>query len=378
MNRLHVVLDQLVATVPGGVGRYTEELGRALVTTAPTGWEVAGLVSATPDEVRAGIESRVPGLASLEQSSLARRELAAAWRTGLVGRWAHQRIHAPGPLAPLSRHDRLHDGGGIVVTFHDAVPWTHPATLTRHGASWHRAMADRARRFADIVVVPTFAVADELTRFVDFGDRVRVVGGAVSARLVPPPDIEEAVARLKLPERYLAAVGTLEPRKGLRDLIAALAEVPDVHLLIGGPAGWGDVDVESIALSAGVDPSRVRALGFLSDEDLALLLQRATVFVHASAAEGFGLPVLEAMAMGTPVVHTDVPAVVEVSDGAARVVAREPAEGLPSRLADAIRELLADGPAREALALAGRDRARAFSWTDSARAIWRLHEDLSR
>jgi glycosyltransferase involved in cell wall biosynthesis len=131
-----------------------------------------------------------------------------------------------------------------------------------------------------------------------------------------------------------------------------------------------------VADEAGVDPSRVRSLGSLSDGDLAVALDRATVFVHPSLSEGFGLPVVEALSFGTPVVHSDAPALLEVAADAGVVVPREDPDGYPERLAHAIGGLLSDTAARERLSVVGQDRARAFSWRDSAEKVWQLHADL--
>jgi glycosyltransferase involved in cell wall biosynthesis len=375
---LRVIVDQMVGRVPGGIGRYTEELTRELIATAPRGCVVEGIVSAVPAEVREDLTRRLPGLAELTASRLSRRQLARAWQLGLPGLSGGGMIHAPSLLAPLHRHDPEIDATQVVVTIHDVVPWTHPETLTPHGVRWHKAMAKRASRYADAVVVPTHAVAEELSAYLDFGDRVRVIGGAVASTLELPADPDARAAELGLPPHFLLTVGTLEPRKGLAPLIQALArpETHDLPLLVVGPQGWGDLDLARVAHEAGVAPGRVRSLGFLSDTDLALVLQRATLFVHPSLAEGFGLPIIEAFSFGTPVIHSDAPALVEVGASAAAVVERADAVGYPARLAAAVGRLLGDGQLRERYSIAGRDRARAFSWRDSAERVWQLHADL--
>jgi glycosyltransferase involved in cell wall biosynthesis len=153
-------------------------------------------------------------------------------------------------------------------------------------------------------------------------------------------------------------------------------ELEGYTLLIVGPEGWNGLDVPAIAAQAGLDEGRVRSLGYLTDADLAVALDRAAVFVFPSLAEGFGLPVIEAFSLGTPVVHSDDPAVVEVSAGAGLAVAREPQSEYSERLGEAIASVLAD-PARAAqMDIEGRDRARAYSWRDSAERVWQLHADL--
>ena len=159
MSTLRVILDQMLAPVPGGVSRSTEELTRALISTAPRGSRVAGFVPASTDEEYATIRERLPGLAELHKSALARRELAFAWQHGFTPIPGEGLLHATSLLAPLRRHDRVaKPDSQVVVTIHDAVPWTHPETLTPRGASWHRAMAKRAERYADAIVVPSLSL----------------------------------------------------------------------------------------------------------------------------------------------------------------------------------------------------------------------------
>lgn len=379
MTTLRVILDQLAAPVPGGIGRYTRELTRALIATQPRGCSVTGWVPASPESAYREIEASLPGLAELEKSVFDRRQIAAAWQHGFTRLGARSTTHAPSLLAPLFRHDRVNNPGDqIVVTIHDAVPWTHPETLTPRGVSWHRAMAARAERYADAVVVPTHAVGEALLDVLDLGDRVRIIAGAVSNDLVVPADAAQLRRDLELPERYIVAVGTVEPRKGLDELVRALAlldraDLPLVHV---GPQGWGDLDLGVLADEAGLDRDRVRALGFLDDAQVAAVMQGAAVFVMPSRAEGFGLPLLEAMSLGAPTIHTDVPALVEVAGGAGLVVELDPVEGFSERLADAIRSVVDDEALAETLRIAGHDRVGAFSWRDSAEKTWQLHADL--
>lgn len=378
MTTLRMIVEQMNSPVPGGIGRYTEELTRQLIATAPDGCEVEGVVCASTPEKYASVLERLPGLASLYKTTLPRRELAAAWQLGLTSLPGGGMVHAPSLLAPLRRHDRATDQNQVAVTIHDVVPWTHPETLTPHGVTWHKAMAKRAKKHADAIIVPTHAVARALSEIIDFGDRIRVIGGAVSSELRLPMNPDERAVELDLPSEFILTVGTLEPRKGLTALINGLGlpGAPDLPLLIVGPQGWGELDVAAVADEAGLDEGRVRALGFVSDSDLALILSRATVFVYPSQAEGFGLPLLEAMSFGTPVVHSDAPALVEVAGEAGQVVALNDSAGYPERLAAAIARVLTDSELNATLRLRGLDRAKAYSWRDSAERVWQLHADL--
>lgn len=383
MTTMRVVVDQIVAPVPGGIGRYAEELTRALIATAPPECDVTGIVSARSEEETDRLRMLLPGLSELVTLPVPRREVATMWRHGIVNvpgtsMSGRGMVHAPSLLAPLAKHDRLNDvGTQTVVTIHDVAPWTHPEALKPHEVTWRKAMAKRAHKFADAVVVPTHAVANELNDILNFGDRIRVIGGAVSSKLTLPVDADSRAARMKLPERYILSVGTLDPRKGLGPLIQSLAQADavDLPLIVVGPAG-GDPGVAVLAADAGLAEDRVRTLGFLADADLAVTLARATVFAYPNLVDGFGLPIIEAFSFGTPVVHSDAPAVSEVAAGAGLTVQREGADGYPARLAEAIASVVNDPGLAERLHYQGLDRAGAFSWQDSAQKVWQLHADL--
>jgi glycosyltransferase involved in cell wall biosynthesis len=379
MTTLRVIVDQILAPVPGGIGRYTEELTRELIATAPGGCHVEGIVSSSPQADYDRLLALLPGLGTLHKSALARREMMAAWQHGFTRVPGTGMLHSPSLLAPLSRHDRLNNQASqVVVTIHDDVPWSHPETLTSRGVAWHKSLANRAYRYADAIVVPTHAVAAQLAEIYDFGERVRVIEGAVSSKLRVPADADARAERLGLPERYLLSVGTLEPRKGLEPLIRSLAhpDATDLPLLVVGPGGWGDVDVAGVAADAGLAEDRVRTLGYLDDDDLSVVLDRATVFVFPSLAEGFGLPVLEAFSFGTPVVHSDDPAVMEVSAGAGLSVELADQGTYPERLAQAVASVVNDPELAAELGTKGKDRAGLFSWRTSAEKVWQLHADL--
>lgn len=338
--RLAVVAEQLRAPVPGGTGRYTQELLKALALTAENGesitqWQVSGAA-------RLG-RFRQPLLAEL-------------WRRGVGPSPKDVNcVFAPTPMVPPAR------GRPLIVTIHDAVPWTHPETLTPRGARWHRDMGRRISATADVVVTPTAAVAAALADHLALR-RVEVVGEGVSAAVAElPPDAQERAQRMSLPAGYVLAVGTLEPRKGLDVAAEALDDPhwPDLPLLLVGPTGWGNVKV----------PPGARLLGRLSDADLATVYARASVLVMPSRDEGFGLPVLEAMSHGVPVVVSDAPALVEVAGDAAIVAPR----GDPSLLAQGVNRAVTE---RLLWSQAGLIRSRDFSWESAARRLWVICREL--
>jgi glycosyltransferase involved in cell wall biosynthesis len=382
--RVAVLLEQLLAPVPGGTGRYSRELARALAATAPPGAVVSGWTAWHRDLAPAA----VTGVAGPYRLPLPRRLLAAGWAWGMgpaptpspphrptgspgPGPDTGQVVHAPTPLIPPAR------GAPLVVTLHDAVPWTAPETLTRYGAAWHRAMGRRAIRDADLVVVPTEAAGRDIVRCLGQPRRLAVVGEAVSPDLAEPADAARRRSALGLTAGgYLATVATLEPRKGLDVAIAALAEpaAPQLPLAVVGPAGWGRDAPAALAAGHRLPADRVRLLGRLADPDLAAVLAGAAAVLVPSRAEGFGLPALEAMALGAPVVASDVPALAEVTGGAAVLVPPGDPAALAAAAAGAADH--GDPEARAVRIAAGRARAAAFSWPEVARRMWQLYADV--
>ena len=341
--RLAVVVEQLRAVVPGGTGRYTRELLEALGRVAPD------------DEIRPWYAPPARCPAQLER--IRRPLLAELWRRG-AGPAPRQAdvVFAPTPHAPPRPRRPL------VVTLHDAVPWSAPETLTPHGAHWHRDIGRRIARSAEVVVTPTQAVADELRRHLPLR-RVEVVGEGVSAAATElPADAAARAERLRLPPAYALVVGTLEPRKGLDVAARALTDPawPGLPLLVVGPRGWGDVP----------ESPDVRLLGRLSDPDLATAYARASVLLMPSRDEGFGLPVVEAMACGTPVVISDAPALIEVAGGAAVVTRRGDAADLAAGTARAVAQ-------SEQLRTLGHRRSADFTWKSAARKLIEICRDLA-
>jgi glycosyltransferase involved in cell wall biosynthesis len=379
MSTLRVIVDDVIAPGIAGVGRYAEELTRELIRTAPRGSTVSGIVSASPEPDYVDLEQRLPGLRGLYKSPLARRELQAAWQHGFTRLPGSGMVHATSLLAPLHRHDRAaNPGEQTVVTIHDAIAWTRPELLPGRYAAWCRGMGKRAERYADAIVVPTHAVADELADHLSFAGRVRVIGGAPGSDLHPQRDAAHRRREHGMPAEYLLSIAGWEPRKGLEPLIRGLADkgTHDIPLIIVGAGSAVEPELREIAKDAGVKPERIRSCDLLSPEDLSAIIEGATIVVQPSLEEGFGLAMIEAFAFGRPVVHSDSPALVEVAAEAGYVVPREDPAGFPSRLGEALAGLLEDEKQREALGVAATDRSHAFSWRDSAEKVWQLHADL--
>jgi glycosyltransferase involved in cell wall biosynthesis len=352
--RLGLVMEQSLAPVPGGTGRYSRELAAALAGLDDldvTGW------TAWHRDTR---PARVPGVRGPVRLPLGRRALTVAWERGAGPRpRAADLVHAATLLAPPRRRRPL------VVTVHDAVPWTHPETLTPRGVRWHRRMAERVAASADAVIVPSAATARSLAEHLRLPNPPDVV--PLGATPLPvPADAAERRHRLGVPpDGFVLSLATLEPRKGLDVLVRAMAQpqAPDLPLLVVGAAGWGGVDLDDAAGAAGLAPGRVRELGRIDDGDLAAVLAGATVLAVPSRAEGFGLPVLEGMHAGVPVVTSDDPALLEVG-GPATVTAPV---GDAAALAGALRQAC-DPAARGAMVADGHRRALGYTWARCAEA----------
>ncbi|MDP1807869.1 MAG: glycosyltransferase family 1 protein, partial [Acidimicrobiales bacterium] len=196
------------------------------------------------------------------------------------------------------------------------------------------------------------------------GEKVTVTPNGLRA-------LPEADPSLVPSQPFVLAVGQLVPRKGLDGLLEAVARTSGVGLVVCGPDGGQGAELQALARRLHLD-GRATFLGRVSDEQLAGLYQSAAAVVAASVDEGFGLPLLEAMAAGAPVIATDIPAFREVGGSAPRYVP----VGDSAALATAITDVVEDGQAREAWAEAGRAQAARFTWAACARATIDVYESV--
>lgn len=257
---------------------------------------------------------------------------------------------SPANTAPLAARRN-------VVVVHDTAPFQNPSWYGRAYGAWHRALIPRLVRRARLVIAPSEFVRDELTeRFGLPADRVRAVPPGVDPAFRAPADPAPLLRRLRLERAYVLAVGTDSPRKnlGLLDAIAPALDEAGFDTLIAGSAR---------AYLPASAPGRARRLGYVADGDLPSLYAGAAVFAMPSLYEGFGLPCVEAMAAGTPVVASARAALPEACGDAALLA--DPAD--PDGFANAV--LLAAGRERERLQAAGRQRAAELTWERTAAAV---------
>lgn len=252
------------------------------------------------------------------------------------------------------------------LTVHDLSPLEHPDWFRKSFAAWYRLFLPILIKRVQVVFAPSLYVREKICR--RFGvDRIVVTPNGVDRSVFHPAAKQEGY---ELPRKYILFVGTLERRKNLSGLLEAWKSINndfrEVWLMIAGT--YGNV-FEHLDLPRDVE--RVRFLDYVEEENLAGVYAGATVFVLPSFDEGFGLPVLEAMACGVPVIASDGGALPEVVGDSGVVFKLSDTEGLPS----ALRECLENERLRSALKERGLARAELFTWQNSANIVWNtLHE----
>lgn len=355
---MRIAIDaRLAAYTRGGIVQYTLQLLRAMVR----------LGEAHRFTV---LQSRRDCIPLVQAPGLATR---ACWTP------PHHRLEQwlwPLELAPLGI-DLLHCPDFVppfrrrcpaVITVHDLGFLRFPETLTPESRRYY-GQIHRAVRSAERIIAVSRSTRDDLVELVGADPaRIEVVYEAANPDLVPVSDPEALAAtraRFALPARFLLFVGTIEPRKNLVTLLRALAQLPERErppLAIVGTVGWLADSFEQERKRLGLE-AWVRLLGPQPNSALAPLYSAATALVYPSLYEGFGLPPLEAMACGAPVVAAATSAIPEVVGDAALLV--PPTDD--AALAEALRRVLADEGLRAELRARGLARARLFSWERAAR-----------
>jgi len=364
MSRQRVLLlaEQLRRSAAGGIGTYVlgllqglDELAVADPGDAPELVLTASRATDRPDPL-AGLGH------TLRTSPLPGPLLTRAWDRGLV------RAPSDVDLVHAVSLATLEPGASpLVVTVHDLLWRRIPEAYPARGRRWHEGALARALRRADRFIVPAEVVADDL---VGAGaDRERITVVPMGSDHLPPPDAAAAAAHLSqlgVHGPYLLCVGTLEPRKNLQRLVEAYGTIrgslPEPWpLVMVGPSGWG----EQVAPTTGV----VLA-GSVSAEELAGLYASARLLAYVPLIEGFGLPPVEAMSVGTPVVASPLPS----TAGAAYEV--DPHD--TASIAAGLLEVATDESTRDELVRRGEARSKELTWSSIARRhrdVWELAAD---
>ncbi len=360
------VLVDVTTWTPGrtGIGLYTERLLTAYAALG-TGDQLLLASNLAADDVDLPgevIGGRVGPVMPLR----------ALWmQTALAAQvWAEQPDVAffPNYMAPLltTRARRC----PTVITVHDMAVFLHPETFTFKKRVLQRRLLPSLLRQAEGIVTPSESTRRDLLRLIPSVRPERVVAVPLAADpACHAPVSDDAMAsvraRFDLPERYLLAVSTLEPRKNLVRLVQAFEKVwpahPDVKLILVGGKGWRDEAI-SQALKRSSARDGIEALGYVAFEDLRALYKGARAMCYPSLYEGFGLPVIEAMACGAPVLTSFGSSLDEVAGDAALQV--DPLS--VGDIAAGLRRLLEEPGLCESLSAKGSAQAERFSWAKTA------------
>ncbi|NVH73581.1 glycosyltransferase family 4 protein [Paraburkholderia sp. JPY432] len=365
-----------------GIGQYASNLAREFVHRGHsvrffygTHWSSShenGTTAPAAGDARATKSWRT--IAAAGAKRFARKYLPSAYRfmphveqyrfdSGIRRRRAPQVYHDPNFIPFRFR-------GPTVITAHD-VSWVrYPEYHPAQRLALLRANFPRALERADRVIVVSEFVRQELQAcFPVAPDKIKVVYNGVSTRFQPYSSeaTSKVLSRHGLAHgQYFAAVGTLEPRKNLQTALAAHARLPaavrrQFPLVLIGIEGWL-TDTLHRALEPGLREGSVRKLGYVSDDDIPLLTAGALAIVYVSVYEGFGLPIIEGMAAGVPVLCSTADALREVAGDAG--IMREPTD--VEGFTEAMQALIDDRALRERLTTAGIARAQSFSWQRTA------------
>lgn len=353
-----------------GVGVYTFELARALAATAPQ--DEFELISPLPFEPSLDTDHKPANLAFVySKPNVIQRRW---WTLGLpsyMRRRSFDLFHGTNYEVPLRQHCPT------VVTIHDLSLLLHSNTHEARAARRARLRLPLMARKATLVITPSEAVRSEVIEHLKISpEHVFAIPLAPRSlfRPLPLPETIETRQRLGVEDEFLLFVGTIEPRKNLLTLLRAFEEVVDAtgfapQLVVAGRVGWKEKELLRELESSPVR-ERIHLIGFVSDEDLRALYSSCGAFVYPSLYEGFGLPPLEAMACGAPVIASRVPSVTAKS---ARLVSAYDIRDL----ALAMVEMLTDDDARQSFAEAGLKHAAKFSWERTAKLTRDVYKKIS-
>jgi glycosyltransferase involved in cell wall biosynthesis len=347
---MRIAFDVTPLVVPRtGIGNYLRGVLAGLCARRSPGDEVVAFALASGGE-REAVEAALDGLPVTTR--FAARPLANVWRRG----WSA--IGGPGLERWLGPFDVLHvtdwwhppqRHGVRATTIHDLVPLHHPEWTTWRTRLGHGSSLRRASR-CDLVFVNSRYTGDDVRETLGIPEeRIRVAHPGVDARFT------DAGHRADLGRPYALTVATLEPRKNLETLLAGVDRLGEgLALAVVGAEGWGDVPA--------LDRAGVIRLGYVPDGELAAVYRGASAFVYPSRFEGFGMPIVEAMACGVPVVAS---AHASLDEACGDAALRADPES-PQAFAEAVRAALAD-PAP--LVARGLEHARGFTWERTARVF---------
>jgi glycosyltransferase involved in cell wall biosynthesis len=353
---MHVGVDARLLSGPlTGIGRYTLELSKALIRCTPV-----QLSLYTPSRVDDQTQQHLrPAL--LKSGSFKSRLFKMAWSQTTLPYWANKdRIDLFwGATHRLPRF--LPQSIARVVTIHDLVWKYAPQTMRPLSLIIEKRLMPEAMKLADLVMVDSQGTADGIAdTFPQYASKVRLVHLGATAQISPPGFTSLSQHGIHRP--YFLFVGTLEPRKNLERLIEAYALLPKsqrdkLSLVIAGGKGWGNVDLLTLLKKNKLQES-VKLLGYVDEQQLAALYANARFLAMPSIYEGFGLPLVEAMQYGTPVLTSNTGCLAEIAGDAGILVDPLSIESI----SHGIGQLILDNRLLETLKVNAMSRSRQFTW----------------
>ncbi len=414
---MRIGIDYTAAVRQGaGIGRYTRELVRALaeldrnhdyvlftaaggLPLADTGWPPEfgslgfrratgadsptcwGDGAASPNKLGtpARYSRELPQTPSFQMRSmpLSDRTLTILWHRLKLPLWVElftgplDIFHSPDFVLPPVRRART------MLTVHDLSFMRYPECADANLRAYLNKVVPRSVRRADLVLADSQSTKDDLVELLGVEpNKIEVVYPGVEERFHPIKDqaiLKEVRKRYNLPPPFILGLGTLQPRKNFARLIEAFADLrfADLRLVIVGGKGWLYEEIFATVERLGLE-EKVIFPGFVADEDLPALYNLADLFVFPSLYEGFGLPPLEALACGTPVITSNASSLPEVVGEAGLMVEATDTEGLT----EAMRRVLEDDALREGMIASGLEQARQFTWQKAAARLLNLYETL--
>ena len=377
---MRIGLDGIpLGEIKTGVGHYTFELAHALACLAPE--DEFELVSPFPYIAGAyddESEQTLPPNLRVKQAHVNRLSRRRWWSIGLplyLNRASFSLFHGTNYDVPLWSRCRT------ILTIHDLSLFLYPETHEEHLVRRGRRRLPKMARTAEMIITPSESVRREVCEHLGRQpESVLAIPEAArrSFRQVPLAETLEMRRRLRVEDGFILFVGTIEPRKNLLTLARALEEILRTthlcpQLVIAGKEGWLTGELFSYLKRAEIR-ERVHFTGYVSDDDLRALYSSCSVFVYPSLYEGFGLPPLEAMACGAPVITSRIQSIMETVGSAALLVSPTDV----NELAQSIIHLLTDTGERDYRSLAGLQRAAEFSWKRTASATLEVYREALR
>jgi len=376
---MRIAIDGIPLAEPKtGIGHYTFELARGLASLAPAHeFELVAHVNVEPavESAFEGDDARPANLSAVHApvNALSKRW----WTIGLplyVQRRGVALFHGTNYKIPLWNRCRT------IVTIHDLSLLLHSHTHEEELVRRARLRLPATARMASKIITDSESVKREICEHLNVKPEKIAVVPLAPRRAFRPVNAPEVVAsarrRLGVEDDFILFVGTVEPRKNLLTLVRAFEELTrrrDFHaqLVIAGQKGWLTEELFALIEQSGLG-RRILFTGYISDEDLAALYSSCRVCVYPSLYEGFGLPPLEAMSCGAPVITSRIPVIMETVGEAARLV--EPTD--VRALADCLHELWGDEAERRRLSAEGIAHAARFTWERTARLTLDVYEEV--